>query len=308
MINRVLIRIRILQVFFSWSQKETKDLKKAETELLFSLQKSYDLYHYYLLMILDLTDDYERKIELRKSKLLPSYEDMNPETQLLENKFVIQLRENIQLKQYIKDRPFLWSNHDGFMRNLLTEILESDIYKEYCQGANGDYEIDREFWRKVFKQFICCNEELASILEDESIYWNDDVEIVESFVLKTIKQFELEKGKEQELLPMFRDEEDTDYATQLLRDTFLSSKENLALIEKYTANWEADRIAQMDMVIMQIAIAEIMTCPSIPISVSMNEYINISKSYSTPKSSSFINGVLDATVKELKELKKIFKK
>lgn len=308
MINRVLIRIRVLQIVFSWSQKETKELNKAETELFFSLQKSYDLYHYYLLMILDLTDDYERRVEQKKSKLLPSQQDMNPSVKLLENKFVLQLRSNIQLQEYIKDRPFLWDEHDAFMRALLTDILNSEMYKNYCEDVSGDYYVDREFWRKVFKQFICGNEELDAILEDASLYWNDDIEIVESFVIKTIKQFEESNGENQELLPMFRDEDDRDYAKKLLRESMFNAKEYQELIEKYTANWESDRIAIMDLVIMQIALTEIITFPSIPISVSLNEYINIAKSYSTEKSSSFINGVLDAVVKELQEEKKIFKK
>lgn len=308
MINRVLIRIRILQIFFSWSQRGGMDLKKAGTELMFSLQKSYDLYHYYLLLILELTDEYEKKVEQRKSKLLPSEQDLNPDTQLLENKFVLQLRDNIQLKKYLKDRPFLWSNYDTFVRGLLQDILDSDMYSEYCQNADGTYEVDKDFWRKAFKQFICANEALDSILEDESIYWNDDIEIVESFVLKTIKQFVESNGEKQELLPMFRDDEDEEFASDLLRNAMLNAKENWDLIEKYTDNWESERIAQMDMVIMQLAITEIIYCPSIPISVSLNEYINIAKSYSTAKSSSFINGVLDAVVKELKESKKIIKK
>ena len=308
MINRVLIRIRVLQIVFSWSQRETKELNKAEKELLFSLQKSYDLYHYYLLMILDLTDDYDKRVEQKKSKLLPSQLDMNPNVKLLENKFALQLRSNIQLQEYLKERPFLWDEHDAFMRSLLNDILESQTYSDYCDQPNGDYNIDREFWRKIFKQFICGNEELDAILEDDSLYWNDDIEIVESFVIKTIKQFEEEKGEDQELLPMFRDEDDRDFAIKLLRESMFNAKEHLELIEKYTANWESERIAQMDLVIMQIALTEIMTFPSIPISVSLNEYINIAKSYSTDKSSSFINGVLDAVVKEMQDEKKIFKK
>lgn len=308
MINRVLIRIRVLQIVFSWSQREGKDLKKAENELLHSLQKSYDLYHYYLLLMLELTKEYDRRVEQRRSKLLPSQEDMNPDTCLLENKFILQLADNRHLNKYISDRPFLWDEYDAMLRNLLNNILESETYKVYSNLEFRTYEADKEFWRKIFKDFICANEDIDTILEDASIYWNDDIEIVESFVLKTIKRFDESEGGDQELLPMFRDDTDRDYAIQLLRDSLLDSKENLDLIEKYTVNWESDRIALMDMVLMQIALTEIVTCPSIPISVTLNEYINISKSYSTEKSSSFINGVLDAVVKELKENKKIIKK
>ena len=195
-----------------------------------------------------------------------------------------------------------------YKRQLLDNILNSDIYKEYTENQSQEYTDDREFWRKVFKQIICTTEDLYSILEDESLYWNDDIEIIQSFVLKTIKRFEENKGTEQELLPMFKDETDKEFAVKLLRESLFNGKEYKELIDKYTKNWESERIALMDMVIMQIAIAEIIEFSSIPISVSLNEYIDIAKSYSTIKSASFINGILDAIVKELKEEKKIIKK
>lgn len=308
MINRVLIRIRVLQILFSWSQRDTKDLKKIETELLFSFQKSYDLYHYYLQMILDLTEGYSRIVDQRKSKLLPSQEDMNPNLKLLENKFSLQLKDNIQLQEYIKERPFAWNEYDALIRSLLNEILESDIYANYCQQTEDSYDVDREFWRKVFKQFICANEDIDLLLEDESLYWNDDIEIVESFVIKTIKQFEESSGPNQPLLQMFREDDDKEFAVKLLREAVINANDNWKRIEQYTANWESDRIAQMDMVIMLIALTEIIKFPSIPINVTLNEYINIAKSYSTEKSAPFINGVLDAIINELKEKKEIFKK
>ncbi|GAB6009895.1 transcription antitermination factor NusB [Dysgonomonas reticulitermitis] len=308
MINRVLIRIRVVQVLFACSQNESIDLKKAETELLFSLQKSYDLYFYFLSLMIELTDAYAQKVDARKSKLLPSEEDINPNTKLLENKFISQLRQNVTLDKYMKDRPFRWFEYEAFIRGLLEEILNSDAYKVYVENTSDNYESDRELWRKVFKQIISNREELYSILEDESLYWNDDIEIVESFVLKTIKRFEESKGPNQELLPMFKDETDREFAVKLLKESLLNEKEYQTLIDKYTNNWESERIAQMDMVIMQIALAEIMSFPSIPISVTLNEYIDVAKSYSTAKSASFINGILDAIVKELKEEKKVIKK
>lgn len=307
MINRVLIRIRVVQILFSAYQSETRDLKKAETELLFSLQKSYDLYFYLLSLIVDLTDAYSQRVDARRAKLLPTQEDISPNVRLLENRFSNQLRVNIQLNEYLQERPFDWSEHDAFIRALLDQILASDVYKEYSTSNDSSYDLDREFWRKVFKQMICANEELCSILEDESLFWNDDVEIIESFVLKTIKRFEDGNGAAQSLLPMFKDESDREYAVKLLHEAMLNAKEYREIIDKYTTNWESERIAMMDMIIMQIAIAEIVAFPSIPISVTLNEYIDIAKSYSTAKSASFINGVLDAIVKELKEKKRIFK-
>jgi N utilization substance protein B len=308
MINRVLIRIRVVQILFSCCQGETRDLRKGENELLFSLQKSYDLYHYLLLLLIELTDVYDARVDARKSKLLPTHEDMNPNTRLLDNQFVEQLRKNQQLQKYIKERPFLWREHDAFLRNLLDNIIASDIYKEYLDKAVTDYNDDREFWRSIFKNIICANEELYDLLEDESLYWNDDIEIVESFVLKTIKRFEKTNNADQELLPMFKDDTDREFAVKLFRESVLNEKEYRETINKYTKNWESERIAFMDMLIMQIAMAELVSFPSIPISVTLNEYINIAKSYSTQKSAAFVNGILDSIVNDLKAENKIIKK
>jgi N utilization substance protein B len=307
MINRVLIRIRVIQILYATYQNESGDLRKAENDLMFSLQKSYDLYYYLLMLLIEITDSHSRKLETRKGKLLPTEEDINPNTKLVDNLFIKQLRNNIQFNKYLTDRPLSWDDYENYIKNLLDKIIISDIYADYSSNPISDYNSDREFWRKIFKTYIYNSEELDEILEDESLFWNDDVEIVESFVLKTIKKFDMETGDNQELLPMFKDEEDRLFAVKLLRETMLNVKVARDMINKYAQNWESERIAFMDMVIMQTAIAEILTFPSVPINVTMNEYINIAKSYSTQKSSSFINGILDAIVVELKNDKKIFK-
>lgn len=304
MINRVLIRIRVVQVLYSSYQSENRDVKKAETDLMFSLQKSYDLYFYFLLLMIELTEAYTRKTETAKGKFLPTNEDINPNQKLLENKFIELLRNNQQMLDYLKDRPLSWHDNEAFLRNLLETIISSDIYNDYLEEESS-YESDREFWRKVFKKFVCANEELADILEEESLYWNDDIEIVESFVLKTIKKLNTE---DQSLLPMFKDSEDSAFAIKLLRESMLNVKEYRDLISKYAKNWESERIAFMDLIIMQIAITELLHFPSIPVNVTLNEYINIAKSYSTQKSASFINGILDPIVTELKNDKKMLKK
>lgn len=308
MINRVLIRIRVVQILFAAYQGDNRDLKKAENDLLFSLQKSYDLYFYLLLLMTELTDAFAHRIDVKKSKLLPSQEDINPNIQLRENSFIAQLKTNKQMTDYLNDRPMSWNENDSFIRNLLEKILDSDIYAEYLNNQTRTYESDREFWRKVFKQIICNTEELYTLLEDESLFWNDDIEIVESFVLKTIKRFNQEEGIDQELLPMFKDDSDKEFAVKLLRESMLNAKEYRALIDKYTKNWESERIAIMDMIIMQIAIAELLNFPSIPVNVTMNEYIDIAKAYSTNKSAAFINGILDSIVKELQASGRIIKK
>jgi N utilization substance protein B len=307
MINRNLIRIRIVQLVYSWYQGTNKDLRKAEKELLFGLQKSYDLYYYMLLLMIEITKMYNDRVETKRNKFLPTEEDINPNTHILKNKFILQLEGNDQLSSYINERPMSWTNNETIVRHILESILESDTYLNYSQIDNPTYNEDREFWRKIFKQFICGNEELDELLEDECIYWNDDIEIVQSFVLKTIKKFSEELGTKQLLLPMFKDEEDKNFALKLLHETVLSENKFRELIESHTDKWDFERIALMDLVIMQIALAEIFSFDSIPINVSLNEYIEISKSYSTPKSGTFINGILNAIVQYIKKENIIFK-
>ncbi|WP_436414299.1 transcription antitermination factor NusB [Petrimonas sp.] len=307
MINRILIRTRIVQIVYSWYQNTNKDLRIAEKELLFGLQKSYDLYYYLLLLIVELTRTYDARIEAKRNRYLPSDEDLNPNVKLIDNKFVKQLSQNNQFNKYLGERPMSWSEHDAFVKNLLDEILSSDTYADYSSKTKLTYSDDQEFWRKIFKQFVHNNEKLDEILEDESIFWNDDIEIVQTFVMKSIKQFSEEAGENQRLLPMFKDDEDRQFALKLLHDTILNEQKYRQLIEHHSEKWDFDRIAFMDMIIMQVALAEIHTFETIPTSVSLNEYIELAKLYSTPKSGTFVNGILDAIVVDLRKKNIIFK-
>ena len=307
MINRILIRIKVLQIVYSYYQNGNGDLKVAENELLFSLQKSYDLYHYLLLLIVEVTNLQKLVLDIRKNKYMPTEEELNPNTRLIDNRFTAQLIENEALQKYVAEQGISWDNDEEFVKNLLDQILESDIYAEYLANPNDSYETDREFWRVVFKKLICGSDFVEEYLEDKSIYWNDDIEIVETFTLKTIKQFDEEKGSKQPLLPMFKDLEDKAFAIKLFRQTLLKGKEYRERINNHMKNWEAERVANMDLIIMQVAIAELLTFPSIPVSVTLNEYIDAAKFYSTPKSGVFINGILDSIVSELKNEKLLLK-
>lgn len=307
MINRVLIRIKVLQIVYSYYQNGSGDLKVAENELLFSLQKSYDLYHALLLLIVEMTNLQRRILDIRKHKYMPTEEERNPNTRLVDNRFAAQLAENEALLKHIKEEGTSWSNDEEFVKGLLEQLLASEIYANYLKNPDDSYETDREFWRQVFKKLICGNDEVEEYLEDKSIYWNDDIDIVETFTLKTIKQFEEKKGAKQPLLPMFKDLEDKAFAIKLFRQSILRGKEFRERIDAHLKNWESERIAQMDLIIMQVALAEIMTFPTIPVNVTLNEYIDAAKYYSTPKSGIFINGILDAIVNELKKEKLLLK-
>lgn len=307
MINRVLIRLKIVQIVYAYYQNGGKNLDTAEKELFFSLSKAYDLYNYLLLLMVEVTKQANKRLNAAKNKLVPTKEELFPNTKFVENRFIAQLEVNKQLLEFTNNQKKTWENEADFVKTLCDKILESDIYKEYMASETSSYEEDRELWRKLYKNIIFNNIELDQVLEDQSLYWNDDKEIVDTFVLKTIKRFDEKNGAKQELLPEFKDEEDQDFARRLFRRTILNADYYRHLISENTKNWDLDRVAFMDVVIMQIALAEILSFPNIPVSVSLNEYVEIAKLYSTPKSGGFINGTLDGIVNSLKKENKLTK-
>ena len=307
MINRILIRIKVLQIVYAFYQKGSDDLKVAENELLLSLRRSYDLYHYFLLLIVDITSMYERMIETKRNKYRPSDEERNPDMRMQNNRLAKQIAENKELLKYCSEHGISWADEQSFVKKMLELILESETYADYIKSEDDSYESDKEFWRLVFKRIISNNEFVEDYLEERSIYWNEDVDIIESFVIKTIKRFSEDNGSFQELIPMFNSDDDYDYVIKLFRQTLLNGDKYRERINKHTKNWESERVANMDTVIMQVALAEILNFPTIPVSVTLNEYIDAAKYYSTPKSGTFINGILDSIVEELKEEKLLMK-
>ena len=307
MINRVLNRLKIVQIIYAYYQNGGKNLDTAEKELFFSLSKAYDLYNYLLLLMVEVTKQANKKLNAAKNKLIPTKEELFPNTKFVENRFIAQLEVNKQLLDFAGNQKKTWENEADFVKSLCEQIMESDIYKEYMASETSSYEEDREVWRKIYKKIIFNNAELDQVLEDQSLYWNDDKEIVDTFVLKTIKRFEEKNGAKQELLPEFKDDEDQDFARRLFRRAILNSDYYRHLISENTKNWDLDRVAFMDVIIMQIALAEVLSFPNIPVSVSLNEYVEIAKLYSTPKSGGFINGTLDGIVNQLKKENKLTK-
>ena len=300
MINRILIRIKVLQIVYAYYQKDSNDLKVAENELLLSLRRSYDLYHYFLLLIVDVTRMYERTIEVKRNKYRPTDEERNPDIRMLNNRLASQIAENEDLLKYAKEHGISWADDMDFVKKILEMIMTSEVYADYIENEEDNYEADKNFWRLIFKRVISNSEFVEDYLEEKSIYWNEDVDIIESFVIKTIKRFDENAGSKQDLMPMFSNDDDYDYVIKLFRQSLLNGDKYRERIDKHMKNWESERVANMDLVIMQVALAEIMNFPTIPVSVTLNEYIDAAKYYSTPKSGTFINGVLDSIVEELR--------
>ncbi|MBP8903174.1 MAG: transcription antitermination factor NusB [Paludibacteraceae bacterium] len=307
MINRVLLRIKILQIIYAFYKGDSHSVALAEKELFHSVEKTYELYFHLLQLAVEVTNYASNKIDARKNKLRPSDDDLNPNTRFVDNSFVTQLSKNVQLQNYIKENKISWDNNQDTVKTVYELVAASDSYVEYMSAEKADYAADKDIWRKIYKKIILQSEEFSDSIEDQSIYWTDDLEIVISFIIKTIKKFDLVNGVDQPLLPMFKDEEDAEFAGKLLKNSLEKEKEYRKMIDSHTNNWELDRIAFMDIIIMQTALAEIMTFPTIPVNVTLNEYIEISKNYSTDRSATFINGVLDNIVKELKAENKLIK-
>lgn len=307
MINRALIRIKVVQMVYAYYQSDSKDLAKAEKEFFHSIEKAADLYHYLLQLILAETDYAYQRLDAARNKYLPTEEEKNPNTRFVDNAFAAQLAKNNALGSYLNNTKMSWVNNDAFVKNLYETILTSDFYIEYMHADETSYEADQELWRKVFKSILQKSEELCEVLEEQNIYWNDDLDIILTFVMKTIKRFKPENGATQELLPMFKDDEDRKFASDLFCATIRNREKYRTLIDEAVKNWEIERLAMMDLLILQVALAEIMEIDGVPVNVSLNEYIDIAKAYSTQKSGTFVNGTLDHIVSELRKENKLFK-
>ena len=293
MINRELIRIKVVQLTYAYYQNGNKNIDTAEKELFFSLSKAYDLYNYLLLLIVDITREERRRIEIATQRAQREGTEV-PSQKFVYNKFAVQLEENKMLNEFVESQKLTWADDIEFVRKICNQIESSEDYKDYMNAGETDYETDRELWRKLYKLFILNNSDLDSLLEEKSLYWNDDKEVVDTFVLKTIKRFEADNKNKQELLPEYDDEEDKDFARKLFRATILNADQYQHYLSDASRNWDFSRLAYMDIVIMQIAIAEMLTFPNIPASVTINEFVDLAKLYSTSRSGGYINGMLDS--------------
>ena len=300
MINRELIRIKIVQLTYAYYQNGNRNLDVAEKELLFSLSKAYHLYHYLLALIVAVSKEARKHYDVETAKAKREGLPL-PSSKFADNKFATQLEENEQLCDFMSTQKQTWDDDVELVRKLYSQVMQSKIYLDYMESDDTSYEADRELWRKLYKTLVMENDELDGVLEEKSLYWNDDKEIVDTFVLKTIKRFEPENGAKQELLPEYKDDEDKDFARKLFRATILNADQYQRYMSETSRNWDFSRLAYMDVVIMQIAIAEMLTFTGMLGNVTINEYVDLAKFYSTPKSSGYINGMLDSIARHLVE-------
>jgi transcription antitermination protein NusB len=301
MISRRLLRIKALMALYAFNRREDGNLAQAETELLFSIGKAYDLYHYLLLLVLEVSDIAIEKIDQALQKHIPSHEDLNPQKRFIENQVINQLRKNLAFKSYISSNKLSWVNNSHIPRSLYNKMITWEVYEEYMKSESHNYLTDKKFVIRIITDLFSCSEDLLSNLEEQSIYWNDDMEYISAMLEKTLKKFKADSRENAPLMPLYKNEEDEDFVKILFRKAVLNQKKCSELIDKHTTNWEVERIALMDILVMQLAITEILEFPEIPVKVTLNEYIEIAKFYCTSKSGTFVNGILDNIVKEVRE-------
>lgn len=306
MISRRLIRIKIVQVLYSHISNEDVSLQATEKEYHLSVKKTYDLYHYFLFLLVKVADYANDRMDIARNKILPTREDLNPNTRLVDNPIIHMLRNSRGLTNYIAENKLSWADNPEIIKKLYQKITESEYYNKYMSERDTNFTKDKEFVTNVFTFEFEGWELLYQLLEEQSIFWNDDIEFVLGMILKTIENFK-ENRLEAKLMPIYKNDEDRDFGIKLLRKSVLNYSTYRELIDKYTKNWEVERIAAMDILIMVVAITEIMEFPSIPIKVTLNEYIDIARFYSTAKSNEFVNGILDKIVIDLQSENKIVK-
>lgn len=283
-------------------------LSDAHRDLVTSLDKAYELYHSLLWLTVELTRLQERRIDTAKEKYLATDDDLNPNTRFIDNKFIAALASNQQFEEYRNQNPITWADNHLLLKSILDRIVASDIYNAYMSGPDPDFAADCELWRQIMKNIILPDEDLAESMESMSVYWNDDLSIMGTFVIKTIKQFARD-GESTRLLEKYKDQEDEKFGPTLFGLAVENHEEYRAIIDRHidAAKWDTERIALMDIVILETALSEILNFPSVPLAVSVNEYVEIANWYSTARSGAFVNGLLASATSELRESGRLLK-
>ncbi|MGY0407608.1 MAG: transcription antitermination factor NusB [Polaribacter sp.] len=306
MINRRHIRVKVMQSVYAMQKSHTDDFVREEKFLKYSILKMLDLYVLNLQLLVEVQKLASKKMALSKKKILATKEDLAPNTKFISNRVINAIAESIAIERYIEDNNLKnWELDDEYVKIIFDELQKSTLYKKYLDTVEDSYKVDKSFIIDFFKEIIAPNEKLADYFEDTMISWVDDIPFVNTWVVRCLSK---QKPKYTFILgSLYKDKDDEDFVTDLFRKMVLKQTEYSKDIEEKTPNWESDRIAEIDMILIKMAITEFVNFPSIPTRVTINEYIEISKDYSTSKSSYFINGVLDKISKEFIKDKKIVK-
>jgi len=307
MINRRILRIKAFQILYAYFKSGNNSLDNSRKELYFSINKTYELYFNILLLLIDVVDYAEGIIEIRKNKNLPNDEDLNPNLRFINNKVINKIRDTQSVISYKNNSKFSWINYPELIKKIYNSIVKSEYYNIYMTKPKNDYENDKIFVKKILENEFTTSKYFYETLDESSIYWGDDVEYILNMLIKSIKK-DNEKNNKFIVMDKFKNKSDKEFIDNLFIKTITNHKKNEEIIDKNSKNWELDRIAYVDMLLMEMALTEAIEMPDIPTKVTLNEYIELAKIFSSKKSSVFINGILDKTFIKLKNEKIIVKK
>lgn len=308
MFNRRFLRVKILQALYAYYQSDQSGIAKPLKELHHSIDRTYDLLLFMLNFPIELKYRGELRIEEAMKKLMPGEEDLNPNRKFVDNRVIEKLMSSKKLTALSKSRNISWDDQQESILKFYKNLRENEVYKSYMSDGIKSYANDREMVVSIYKQLLPEFDLFGHHFQNKSIYWDEeDFDYASFLVTNLLKKTSENKKIDDMLKPVYGNKDDKIFVETLFKKTILNGEETEKLIIDKTKNWDVDRIALIDMILMKLAVTEILNFNMIPIKVSMNEYIDISKSFSTPKSGQFINGIIDKVVDELKANKK-FKK
>lgn len=305
MLSRRLLRMKVAKNLYAHLKSGSTSLPASEKNLVLSIDKAYDLYFQMMELIVEVARYAESRQEIAKNKKLPSYEDLNPNRRFVDNAVVALIATSESVQKELSERKLSWAGHDDIIKDIYAQMLEAEFYKKYMDAPQSSFSADRRFVED-FYTWLEMNEALENEVDDMSIYWGADLGFALYMVVRTVSTLK-QSSTEVKILPQFKSDEDLDFAKYLFKKSLVDYESNLEIIDKYTRNWDVERIAFMDNLILTIAITELTYFDSIPVKVTLDEWIDIAKYYSSPTSSTFVNGVLDKVVAELIEKGKINK-
>ena len=289
------MRVKVVKAVYAHLQTESDNIPQTEKNLISSIDKAYDLYFHILSLLPELVKYAEARQEIARNKMLPTEEDLNPNRKFVENRAIERIAQCEAIADYCAKRGLRWTENTDLIKNLFNTLTEQPFYKNYMKNSSRSFKEDSEFAANILLNILEMNEQLEGVLEDQSIHWVDDLGYILTMAARTMTSMR-ESHEQVKLLPKFKSDEDLDYSKRLLRESIIHFSDSRALIDSHTNNWDIERLALIDNVILAVAIAEAKNFASIPVKVTMNEFIDIAKYYSTPASSTFINGVLDKII------------
>lgn len=308
MLTRRHIRVKVLQSLYSFHQSEQPDLEKQEKFMWYSLDQMQDLFALMLRLPVAIRNQAESYLTKLQNKHLATQADRNPSRNFINNEAIALIADNPELNAFLKNKKLRnWEQDDEYVNILFKSLREQDWYEEYLAQSATSFDDDLQFLIRLYKEVIAPNDKLYEYLEDQRLTWMDDFPIVNTTLVKLFGKLKPSSASAVLMPNLYKNEDDKDFALQLLRKTVLHDDALTQTIDGKTPNWDKERIAEMDMIILKMGIAEFLYFPSIPVRASINEYLEIAKEYSTPKSSLFINGILDKLVKEFTDEGKLNK-